>query len=201
MLAVRGTKCYYIPMATKSCHRFSSLLLDALKGRFKMQNTIVISPIASAIVNLVETRAALVNGIGKVGELISSYSMALDQGFDLVDNTGAVSTKWFDLQGAALTKGIKAERKAFKTDMEAAGYSEGTINVYWQRVKEASGYVTAGNRVKGSTDIDAKTLAELTTMLNRIFNDETESKSQDVKPLLMQAFEMLGGETSKLGTK
>jgi len=166
-----------------------------------MQNTIVVSPIASAIVNLVETRAALVNGIGKVGELIAGYSLALDQGFDLVDTAGNVTTKWFDLQGAALTKGIKAERKAFKTDMENAGYSEGTINVYWQRVKEASGYVTAGNRVKGTTDIDAKTLAELTTMLNRIFNDETESKSQDVKPLLMQAFEMLGGETGKLGTK
>jgi hypothetical protein len=188
-------------MAAKSCHRFPSLLLGALKGRFKMQNTLVISPIASAIVNLVESRAALVNGIGKIGELIRGYSMALDQGFDLVGIDGVATTKWFDLQGAAFTKGIKAERKAFKVDMEEAGYSEGTINVYWQRVKEASGYVTAGNRVKGSVDIDAKTLAELTTMLNRIFNDETESKSQDVKPLLMQAFEMLGGETSKLGTK
>ena len=188
MLAVRGTKCYHIYMAAKSCHRFPSLLLGALKGRFKMQNTLVISPIASAIVNLVESRAALVNGIGKIGELIRGYSMALDQGFDLVGIDGVATTKWFDLQGAAFTKGIKAERKAFKADME-------------ERVKEASGYVTAGNRVKGSIDIDAKTLAELTTMLNRIFNDETESKSQDVKPLLMQAFEMLGGETSKLGTK
>jgi hypothetical protein len=166
-----------------------------------MQNTIVISPIASAIVNLVETRSALVNGIGKIGELVRGYSMALDQGFDLVDKDGNVTTKWFELQGAPLTKGIKAERKQFKADMEEAGYSEGTINVYWQRVKEASGYVTAGNRVKGSVDIDAKTLAELTTMLNRIFNDETESKSQDVKPLLMQAFEVLGGDTGKLGTK
>lgn len=166
-----------------------------------MQNTLVISPIASAVVNLVERRSALVNGIGKIGELISGYSMALDQGFDLVGIDDVATTKWFDLQGAAFTKGIKAERKLFKTDMEEAGYSEGTINVYWQRVKEASGYVTAGNRVKGSVDIDAKTLAELTTMLNRIFNDETESKSQDVKPLLMQAFEKLGGNTGKFCTK
>jgi hypothetical protein len=165
-----------------------------------MQNTIIVSPIASAIVNLVETRSALVNGIGKVGELISSYALALDQGFDLVDNEGNITTKWFDITGA-LRKGIKSERAAFKADMENAGYSDGTINVYWQRVKEASGYVTAGNRVKGSTDIDAKTLAELTTMLNRIFNDETESKSQEVKGLLMQAFEVLGGEVGKLGTK
>ena len=163
-------------------------------------SSIIISPIASAIVNLTECREALVKGIGKVGALISGYAMALDQGFDLVDNTGSVTTKWFDLKGA-LRKGIKAERALFVADMEAAGYSEGTINVYWQRVKEASGYVTAGNRVKGVTDIDAKTLAELTTMLNRIFNDETESKAQDVKPYLMQAFEILGGDVGKLGTK
>jgi hypothetical protein len=162
--------------------------------------TLVISPIASAIVNLTECREALVKGIGKVGALIEGYAMALDQGFDLVDNAGNTTTKWFDLQGT-LRKGIKAERAAFVADMEAAGYSTGTINVYWQRVKEASGYVTAGNRVKGATDIDAKTLAELTTMLNRIFNDETESKSQEVKPFLMQAFEMLGGDSGKLGTK
>ena len=187
-------------MATKCCHRSPSLLLGALIGRLKMQNTIVVSPVTSAVANLVETRSALVNGIGKVGELISKYSMALDQGFDLVDNASNVTTKWFDLQGV-LRKGVKTEHKAFKADMENAGYSEGTINVYWQRVKEASGYVTAGNRVKGSTDIDAKTLAELTTMLNRIMNDETECKAQGVKPLLMQAFEMLGGEVGKLGTK
>jgi len=162
--------------------------------------TLVISPIASAVANLVETREALVKGIGKVGALISNYAVALDQGFDLVDNQGNVTTKWFDLKGS-LRKGIKAERAAFVADMENAGYSEGTINVYWQRVKEASGYVTAGNRVKGVTDIDAKTLAELTTMLNRIFNDETESKAQDVKPYLMQAFEILGGDVGKLGTK
>jgi hypothetical protein len=162
--------------------------------------TLVISPIASAVVNLVETREALVKGIGKVGALISNYAMALDQGFDLVDNQGNVTTKWFDLKGS-LRKGIKSERAFFVADMENAGYSEGTINVYWQRVKEASGYVTAGNRVKGSVDIDAKTLAELTTMLNRIFNDETESKAQDVKPYLMRAFEILGGDVGKLGTK
>ena len=162
--------------------------------------SMVISPIASAVVNLVETREALVKGIGKVGVLIKGYAMALDQGFDLVDNAGNVTTKWFDLKGA-LRKGIKAERAAFVADMEAAGYSEGTINVNWQRVKEASGYVTAGNRVKGSVDIDAKTLAELTTMLNRIMNDETECKAQDAKPFLMQAFELLGGEVDKLGTK
>jgi hypothetical protein len=164
--------------------------------------THVISPIASAVqvvVNLDTTRKALVKGIGKIGELIGSYSTGISQAFDLVDNEGNVTTKWFDLQGA-LRKGVKVERDNFKADMEAAGYSKATTDVYWQRVKEASGYQTAGNKAKGEMDIDAKTLAELKTILNRIFNDEGESVAQSVKPLLMQAFEQLGGDIMKLGT-
>jgi hypothetical protein len=84
--------------------------------------------------------------------------------------------------------------------MEAAGYSKATTDVYWQRVKESCGYQTAGNKAKGDMDIDAKTLAELKTILNRIFNDDAESVSQTVKPLLMSAFEQLGGDIMKLGT-
>jgi hypothetical protein len=162
----------------------------------------VITPIASAVqvvVNLDTTRKALVKGIGKIGELINNYGTGLSQAFDLVDNEGNVTTKWFDLQGA-LRKGVKVERDNFKADMEAAGYSKATTDVYWQRVKEASGYQTAGNKAKGEMDIDAKTLAELKTILNRIFNDEGESVAQSVKPLLMQAFEELGGDIMKLGT-
>jgi len=162
----------------------------------------VITPIASAVqvvVNLDTTRKALVKGIGKIGELIGSYSTGISQAFDLVDNEGNVTTKWFDLQGA-LRKGVKVERDNFKADMEAAGYSKATTDVYWQRVKEASGYQTAGNKAKGEMDIDAKTLAELKTILNRIFNDEGESVAQTVKPLLMSAFEQLGGDIMKLGT-
>lgn len=164
--------------------------------------THVITPIASAVqvvVNLDTTRKALVKGIGKIGELIGSYSTGISQAFDLVDNEGNVTTKWFDLQGA-LRKGVKVERDNFKADMEAAGYSKATTDVYWQRVKEASGYQTAGNKAKGEMDIDAKTLAELKTILNRIFNDEGESVAQSVKPLLMSAFEQLGGDIMKLGT-
>jgi len=164
-------------------------------------NTLVISPIASVVVNLVECREALVKGIGKIGALISGYAMALDQGFDLVDNDGNVTTKWFDLKGA-LKKGIKGERDAFKADMAAAGYSKATTDVYWQRVKEASGYVTAGNRVKGTTDIDSKTMAELKTMINRIFKAEeegTDCHASEYKGALMEVFEGLGGDVDTLG--
>ena len=150
------------------------------------------------VFNLETTRTELVSQIGKIGTLQDFYSKALDQAFDLKDSDGKVTTKWFDLRGV-LSKGVKDERKNFVAAMELAGYDEGTINVNWQRVKEKAGYVTAGNRAKGTMDIDAKTLGELKTILNRIFNDETESKSQDVKPLLMQAFTQLGGDVMTLG--
>jgi hypothetical protein len=117
----------------------------------------------------------------------------------LVDNDGNVTTKWYDLQGA-LNKPVKAERDNFKTAMEAKGYTKATIDVYWQRVKEAAGYVTAGNRASASADTDAKTLAELKTILNRIFNDETDCKAQHIKAPLIEAFVFMGGDAMKLGT-
>ena len=166
-----------------------------------MDNIQVVSP-SAVVVNLSESRTQLVKGIGKIGTLIKGYSMALDQAFDLIDNMGAVTTKWFDLKGA-LKKGVKTERANFAADMTQAGYTKSTIDVYWQRVKEASGYVTAGNKVSGgSTDVDAKTLAELKTMINRIFKAEEEGKggeSSEIKGTLMDCYESLGGDVSKLG--
>jgi hypothetical protein len=164
-----------------------------------IQSVSVVSPVAQAIHSLIDSRIALVGAAKKTGQVVKAYAKALEQTFNLVDNQGNVTTKWYDLQGA-LRKGVKAERVEFVTAMEAEGFTKATIDVYWQRVKEASGYVTAGNKAKGDADIDAKTLAELKTMLNRIFNDETESVSQTVKPLLMSAFEQLGGDVMKLGT-
>jgi len=158
--------------------------------------------VAGAVANLTESRTQLVKGIGKIGALISGYSLALNQAFDLVDNQGAVTTKWFDLKGA-LKKGVKAERANFVADMTNAGYGKSTIDVYWQRVKEASGYVTAGNRVGGgSTDVDAKTLAELKTMINRIFKAEEEGKTceaSEIKGILIDAYTSLGGDADNLG--
>ena len=165
-----------------------------------IQNVSVVSPVAKAIYSLIDSRIALVGAAKKTGQVVKAQAKALEQDFNLVDNQGNVTTKWYDLQGA-LRKGVKAERAEFVAAMEAEGlFTKATIDVYWQRVKEASGYITAGNKAKGDADIDAKTLAELKTMLNRIFNDETESVSQTVKPLLMSAFEQLGGDVMKLGT-
>jgi hypothetical protein len=101
-----------------------------------------------------------------------------------------------------LKKGVNAEREAFVAAMTVEGFGKGTIDVYWQRVKEASGYITAGNRVKGSTSVDDKTKADLQTIINRIFKAEEEGIScisSDHKGALMEVFADLGGDIDKLG--
>ena len=158
--------------------------------------------VAGAVANLTESRTQLVKGIGKIGALIQGYAGALCQAFNLVDNQGEVTTPWFELKGK-LKAGVRGERANFVTDMTQAGYGKSTIDVYWQRVKEASGYVTAGNRVSaGSTDVDAKTLAELKTMINRIFKAEEEGKTceaSEIKGILIDAYTSLGGDADNLG--
>jgi hypothetical protein len=158
-----------------------------------------VSQAVQTIVNLDKARSALVNQVGKIGEVIQGYADGISQTFDLVDDAGNVTTKWYDLQGA-LNKPVKAERDNFKTAMEAKGYTKATIDVYWQRVKQAAGYQTAGNRASATADTDAKTLAELKTILNRIFNDETDCKAQHIKAPLIEAFVFMGGDAMKLGT-
>jgi hypothetical protein len=158
-----------------------------------------VSVAVQTIVNLDKARNALVNGVSKIGEVIQGYADGLSQTFDLVDNAGNVTTKWYDLQGA-LNKPVKAERALFVDAMEKRGYDKPTIDTYWSRVKKAAGYVTAGNRASATADTDAKTLAELKTILNRIFNDDTDCKAQHIKAPLIEAFVFMGGDAMKLGT-
>ena len=173
-----------------------------------MDTITIVSPafpmtaVAGAVANLTESRTQLVKGIGKIGALIQGYAGALCQAFNLVDNQGEITTPWFELKGK-LKAGVKGERANFANDMTQAGYAKSTIDVYWQRVKEASGYVTAGNRVSaGATDVDAKTKAELKTMINRIFKAEEEGVSceaSEIKGILIDAYVALGGNDSDLG--
>ena len=161
------------------------------------QNPVIDTQLESA---LSVTRKSLIAGIGKIGDLISAYGIDLAKQFDLKDSDGKVTTKWFDCKGK-LAKGVKAERALFKADMLEAGYSVATTDVYWQRVKESDGYVTAGNTVKGQDTIDSKTFAELKTILNRILgaesDDEGSEKSQKAKSDLLMAFEIMGGDSAK----
>jgi hypothetical protein len=147
-------------------------------------------------------RRNLVKAAKGTGEVIQGYADALCMTYNVrALDTGAALTPWYELKGKD-AKGIKAERVEFVAAMTEAGFNDGTVKVYWQRVKEASGYVTAGNRVKGASDTDGKTVAELKTIINLIFNAEEsgeDCKASDVKGLLMEAFEALGGDVDTLG--
>ena len=171
---------------------------------------ITISTIDQSILDQAEI--AFVDGVSKTGELLQSYADVLCEVFDRKDTSGNVIEKWFNLVGAE-KKGIKTRRASFVQRMIDRGYTDGldkdgkpkasgTVDVYWQRVKVASGYVTKGNRVTSATDVDSKTLAELKTMINRILKSEEDGKDCNAsqwKRELMQVFEGMGGDVDTLG--
>ena len=151
-------------------------------------------------------RSALVEGAIKTGDVIQGYADVLCEVFDRKDTNGNTIEKWFNLVGKD-KKGIKEERTRFVDAMIAKGFVKpdgkpsATVDVYWQRVKEASGYVPKG-RVSGGTDVDSKTLAELKTMINRILKSEEEGKDCNAsmfKGNLMEIFEGMGGDVDNLG--
>ncbi len=153
-----------------------------------------------------QAEIALVDGVSKTGELIQGYANALCEVFDRKDINGNVTEKWFNLVGAE-KKGIKARRASFVQRMINRGHVKpdgkpsATVDVYWQRVKEASGYVPKG-RVTGGSDVDSKTLAELKTMINRILKSEEDGKDCNAsmfKGNLMEVFEGMGGDVDNLG--
>jgi hypothetical protein len=149
---------------------------------------------------VVTARHALIGGLRNTGKFIQDYAEALEMAFNVFNTDGTV-TKWYDLKGKD-KKGIKAEREAFKAEIIEAGYGKGTVDVYWQRTKEASGYVPTGNRVTGSETTDTKNKADLMTIINRIFKAEEsgeECDSLEFKRELMDIYEGLGGDMDKLG--
>jgi hypothetical protein len=169
-------------------------------------NVITVSEFDQSILDQAEI--ALVDGATKTGDLIQNYANVLCEVFDRKDTNGNITAKWFDLVGAE-KKGIKARRASFVQRMILRGHvKEGTtdkpsatVDTYWQRVKEASGYVPKG-RVSGGTDVDSKTLAELKTMINRILKSEEDGKDCNAsmfKGNLMEIFEGMGGDVDTLG--
>jgi len=113
--------------------------------------------------------------------------------------------QWWTIADKATKKSIKAERALFVEGLESLGFKQGTIDVYWQRVKVACGYIPTGNKASGSETIDAKTLKELKTIINRILGDESDGEgsilAQKAKGDLMSAFVKMGGELATDLTK
>jgi hypothetical protein len=167
-------------------------------------SVIQISTIDQSILDQAEIE--FVDGVSKTGELLQAYADVLCQVFDRKDTEGNTIEKWFNLVGKE-KKGVKAERSEFVTAMIARGFVKpdgkpsATVDTYWQRVKEASGYVPKG-RVTGGTDVDSKTVTELKTIINRIFKAEEEGQdpiASQFKGQLMEVFEGLGGDVDTLG--
>lgn len=150
---------------------------------------------------LTQAREGLVGGVAKTGDLVVGYAREMCNMYDQVDVVGERVVAWFDLKGKDKV-GVKAERALFAKSMQEAGFEKGTVDVYWQRVKEASGYVTAGNRAKTSLDVDSLTFKDLATILNRILAhdqlDGSAEKSNKIKGLLIEAYEGMGGDAAML---
>jgi hypothetical protein len=161
------------------------------------QNQVTVTPTVSftdIATRLENARNAIVKNAISTGELIGNYASAMEYAFNKTLENGEI-VKWFDLKGKAKA-GVKAEYAKFVEALKTADL-EGNKYVYWQRVKEASGYVTAGNKASANTTIDAKTMTELKTILNRIINNESDDEaelSNEAKPFLAQAFEIMGGD-------
>jgi hypothetical protein len=147
---------------------------------------------------LENARNAIVANAVNTGELIGNYADVMQETFDMKLENGEI-VKWFNLKGKAKV-GVKAEYALFVEALKSADL-EGNKYVYWQRVKEASGYITAGNTVKASLSIDARNLADLKTILGRILNNESDDDaelSNQAKSSLTDAFAILGGDITKI---
>ena len=171
-----------------------------------MDNTLVtdgISEEAALRMNtLTEARKACVSGIKDGDSLIITYARAIS----VVCGEG-----WVHLIGKESAT-VREERKLFNRAMglpeevltQADKDLRAKCGVYWSRIRIAAGYVK-DQKVTTTLTIDQKNLAELKTMLNRIINEESESDtcplSSEAKTHLIDAFLMLGGDTTTLGTK
>jgi hypothetical protein len=172
-----------------------------LEMEYQMENqNVVINTGGDEFSQVVTARRALVGGLRNTGKFISDYAQSLETAFNVTNTDGSV-TMWYDLKGKQKA-GLKAEREAFKAEILEAGYDKGTVDVYWQRTKQASGYIPTGNRVTGNETTDTKNKADLMTIINRIFKAEEsgeECESLEHKRTLMDIYESLGGDMDKLG--
>ena len=94
-----------------------------MKGDIMSKKIEVLAAAPSVLVTLESARAAVVvvatEFKGKTGEVIGAYAKAMCAALDLVDSTGFVTTKWYELKGK-LKAPVTKERAAFKAAMAAS---------------------------------------------------------------------------------
>lgn len=162
-----------------------------------------ISEQAAARMNaLAEARKGCVSSLKNGDGMIVKYARAI---------TEVCGEGWVYLVGKESAP-VREERKMFNREMglpeevltEADKKLKAKCNTYWQRIREAAGYVTAGKASVAKT-VDEKSLAELKIMLTRIFNEESKGDncplSSANKHFLIDAFIGMGGDMDEVGTK
>ena len=148
--------------------------------------------VAVEVTELDLARKAVGEGFKKTGEVITHYAKTLNKVF---------GANWWSATGET-KKAVKAERDKFK-DMGTAllNWTANNVDQQWRRVQIAAGRPekVSEPKLQGGNDIDAKTTAELKTMLNRILGaDEDECPlSQKAKRHLLDAAEAMGIDTAK----
>lgn len=168
-----------------------------------MANAIVTVPASTE--KLAAARLAVANVARdtekKTGEVIATYAAAMNETFNVTDGKGGIVAAWYELKGKNKAP-VKAEREAFAALFVERGFDTATIDVYWSRVKRASGKPAGAPRVSGASDPAGACLADLKTMINRIFKMEeegSESPWSDEKAVLMDVYGRMGGDVEKLG--
>jgi hypothetical protein len=161
--------------------------------------------------DLDEARNGVKVSVGGTNERIAFYSGKMDKYFDLRDNDGNITTKWYDRKGKLGTE-VKEEKAKFKAmfpecakgeiaDKSKGQFSYGTGDNYWMRTKIESGYETPGMKAaKGNGDtkgLVAMCRAELQTMLNRI--NKARADKPEGLDLMLEVYEDLEIVFSTIG--
>lgn len=175
-----------------------TVVTDVVETAVVTEPVVEVSEAQERYNELVMARDQCATGFRNGDGLIITYARAI---------SAVCGEGWVYLVGAD-SKTVRAERALFNLAMGLITGVENKplrakCNTYWSRIREAAGYVKTDSASGGLT-VDQKTLAELKTMLNRIFEGEVNDACPDssgVKAYLIDAFTSMGGDMSKIGTK
>ena len=139
-------------------------------------------------------RIDFVEGLGKTGDLQRKYASEIKAAF---------GAEWWNATGET-KKLVKAEHQAFiELAQTRLNWTRANVDKVWSRIKDESGRVKqSAPRVSGGDDIDAKTTAEIKTMLGRIYkvkaDDNLAPMSKKVLGLLEEIADQLGIDIEKI---
>ena len=152
------------------------------------------TPINQAIVSqygeLDRARDAYIEGLAKTGQVLKGYAVAMNNTFGF---------GWWDSKGD-IKKFVKLEHDRFVSAGETKlGWTRSQIDLYWSRVKDASGRPKKAGKVSGGNSVDDLNIRDIKTILNRILGADEDSAplSFKAKDLLLEVADLIGIDTEK----